>query len=312
MKQVVTALLIFIALASCAAPQTQEGPVPLPAETPQADMPNPASVYCEEQGHRLEIRTASDGSQTGYCIFPDGSECDEWAYFRGECEPAGTTTGELVIETYELIGRPDVETVRFTSVDGRTFTAADFEISTPFPSNQLEGTQLRFTATLDGDTLVAEQYSQSCNAEDCITVTRNGAETFRTDAGGVSPIPPLQGLWTYDDHWVLETNLFLEDKPFNGQILVDGTSLNQQNGYEESFNFQTIEGRPFYFFRRNGRVDSWFDGREIPLGYEDVPHYLCCGDSGFNPRARQGAVMFFANNADTWYFVRIIAPGVLK
>ena len=28
---------------------------------------------------------ASDGSQNGICVFPDGSECDEWAYFRGEC-----------------------------------------------------------------------------------------------------------------------------------------------------------------------------------------------------------------------------------
>jgi len=51
-------------------------------------MPNPASQYCEEQGYRFEIRTAADGSQTGYCIFTDGSECDEWAYFRGECGPA--------------------------------------------------------------------------------------------------------------------------------------------------------------------------------------------------------------------------------
>jgi len=44
-------------------------------------MPNPASVYCKEQGNKLEIRTA----QSGVCVFPDGSTCDEWAYFRGEC-----------------------------------------------------------------------------------------------------------------------------------------------------------------------------------------------------------------------------------
>jgi putative hemolysin len=52
-----------------------------------SSMPNPASVFCEEQGFKLEIRTANDGSQTGVCIFPDGSECDEWAFFRGECTP---------------------------------------------------------------------------------------------------------------------------------------------------------------------------------------------------------------------------------
>jgi putative hemolysin len=50
-------------------------------------MPNPASAFCEQQGYQSEIRTASDGSQAGVCIFPDGSECDEWAYFRGECQP---------------------------------------------------------------------------------------------------------------------------------------------------------------------------------------------------------------------------------
>jgi putative hemolysin len=56
--------------------------------TTQANMPNPASVYCEEGGNKLEIVTAEDGSQSGVCIFPDGSTCDEWAYFRGECGPA--------------------------------------------------------------------------------------------------------------------------------------------------------------------------------------------------------------------------------
>ena len=45
----------------------------------------PASVYCEQHGNKLEIHIASDGSQFGIYVFPDGSTCDEWAYFRGEC-----------------------------------------------------------------------------------------------------------------------------------------------------------------------------------------------------------------------------------
>ena len=54
-------------------------------EKPSVQMANPASVYCEQNGGNLEIRTAPDGGQTGYCKFSDGSECDEWAYFRKEC-----------------------------------------------------------------------------------------------------------------------------------------------------------------------------------------------------------------------------------
>jgi hypothetical protein len=56
-------------------------------------MPNPASVYCEQNGNTLEIQTASDGSQSSVCTFPDGSTCEEWAYFRGECGPGASGGG---------------------------------------------------------------------------------------------------------------------------------------------------------------------------------------------------------------------------
>lgn len=222
------------------------------------------------------------------------------------------TVDQLVIETYELAGKPNVELVRFTSTQGREFTTADFEISAPFPSKQLEGMPLRYAVTLNGDTIVAAQYAQACENGNCITVTRNDKEIFRTDAGEISPINPLQNLWTYDDHWILETNLFLADTPFNGQIFVDGVSLNQEYGYDEAFNFQTINGQPFYFYRHNGKVNAQFDGQKIPLGYDDVPHYLCCSDSGLNPRAWQNAVLFFGTIDETWHFIRIGAPAVFE
>lgn len=47
---------------------------------------NPASVFCEQNGGKLEIITATDGSQGGMCKFSDGSECEEWAFQRGECK----------------------------------------------------------------------------------------------------------------------------------------------------------------------------------------------------------------------------------
>lgn len=66
---------------------------PLPTSAPAEEvfesplgLPNPASKYCEDQGFKLEMRTDAQGT-TGYCIFPDGTECEEWAFFRGECGP---------------------------------------------------------------------------------------------------------------------------------------------------------------------------------------------------------------------------------
>lgn len=82
-------LILLILLASCTATPVQ--PTPIPSNTgelgshatSQVNLPNPASVHCQEQGYKNEIRTAPDGSQSGVCIFPDGSRCDEWAYYQG-------------------------------------------------------------------------------------------------------------------------------------------------------------------------------------------------------------------------------------
>jgi len=79
-----TLVLGVLALGACG--QSKATPTTSPT-TPPAGMPTPASVYCEQQGGKLEIRTDSAGGQYGVCIFSDGSECDEWAYFRGECSP---------------------------------------------------------------------------------------------------------------------------------------------------------------------------------------------------------------------------------
>jgi putative hemolysin len=80
------AALLFAGGCGPAASQEAED-VPTSAPTDAVGLPNPASVYCLEQGYKHEIRTGTDGSQSGVCIFPDGSECDEWAFYRGECGP---------------------------------------------------------------------------------------------------------------------------------------------------------------------------------------------------------------------------------
>jgi putative hemolysin len=66
------------------------GPEPPPGED-DGEIANPASVYCEEQGGTVVFRLDEEGGQRGICVFDDGSECDEWEFYRGECEP-GTHT----------------------------------------------------------------------------------------------------------------------------------------------------------------------------------------------------------------------------
>jgi putative hemolysin len=84
---------------------TTAAPRPTSTAKSSVAIPNPAAKYCADQGFKCETRTTADGSQYGVCKFPDGYECEEWAYYRGECEqgqytvaptptltPASTTT----------------------------------------------------------------------------------------------------------------------------------------------------------------------------------------------------------------------------
>ena len=101
---VVTLAIMGVALAAC------QQPVP-------PGMQDPSLVYCEEQGYRYEFRTlrepavevvtpapsteGADGTEVAppppreldrgisysVCIFPDGTECESWSFFRGECLP---------------------------------------------------------------------------------------------------------------------------------------------------------------------------------------------------------------------------------
>lgn len=94
---IVLGMLLVVACGAepTATPSTFDSPIiePTPTESTfesPLGLPNPASKFCEDQGYQLEIREEAAGS-TGYCIFPDGTECEEWAYYRGECEP-GTST----------------------------------------------------------------------------------------------------------------------------------------------------------------------------------------------------------------------------
>ncbi len=61
-------------------------------ELNKQELKNPASVYCVEHGGKLEIRSNKFG-EVGYCVFDDGSECEEWSFYQGECQK-GEKKGE--------------------------------------------------------------------------------------------------------------------------------------------------------------------------------------------------------------------------
>jgi len=95
MKKALLVIVLFWGILLTASCGAQSTPPPATGATEQLlesplGIPNPASKFCRDQGFQLEFRTDASGT-TGYCVFPDGSECEEWAYYRGECGPADKT-----------------------------------------------------------------------------------------------------------------------------------------------------------------------------------------------------------------------------
>lgn len=49
-------------------------------------MDNPAAQHCIDVGGRVEVVETGAG-QASVCVLPDGTRCDAWALYRGQCGP---------------------------------------------------------------------------------------------------------------------------------------------------------------------------------------------------------------------------------
>jgi putative hemolysin len=83
-------------------------------------VPNPAADYCTKLGYSW----TSDGN----CGFPDGTTCDEWSFYRGECGQAhsycNTHGGSISSTTEDLGGGTSVYAV--CDVNGKKCKESDF------------------------------------------------------------------------------------------------------------------------------------------------------------------------------------------
>jgi putative hemolysin len=117
---------MMLILSGCTKPANIPGtPQPSPGTpavtTPVSALANPAAVYCTEKNYGYEIRKYPDGGEYGVCILPGGIECEEWAYYHGDCPAVSipaTTPGTALANpaavfcesknyTYRIVTNPD-------------------------------------------------------------------------------------------------------------------------------------------------------------------------------------------------------------
>ncbi|MGE5617958.1 MAG: hypothetical protein ACM3US_01725 [Sphingomonadaceae bacterium] len=124
-------------------------------------------------------------------------------------------------------------------------------------------------------------------------VLRNGEVVHRFEAQFIVD-NPIKGLWSWDGHWVLEVD---------GEVVVDGESLNQQLGYDEIFGWRLLAGWPLYFFKKGDRIGLSYAGQILPHQYQEVIHYRCCEPAAFNLAGNDTMVWFHALKDGVWHYV---------
>ena len=225
--------------------------------------------------------------------------------------PLAIPTG-LAVEEYSLKQLPEAEytLLDFTYGDPRSIHSNQREQTFPDPYCSLD--EMKMCASLAGHQLMAEEVYSNDGSRGNVILSQDDVEIYRIAIGPGSPVNALRGLWVYDGHWALEAAMITEALQGNvmmvnpvGRIIVDGQILNDSRGYAEAFGFQTLNGHPFYFFKRHGRIGASYNGVEIPLDYDQLPHYGCCSNATLNPRRYKNMLDFFASRAGTWYYVEI-------
>ena len=224
------------------------------------------------------------------------------------CSPPNPASSsvDLIVEEHRLVAAPSTEPLAFTPVDGSMIEilalhAAERAKIVPDNSEFILGRHA-IRISLGSDLLTATETYSASDDRGGVIVTRNDQEIYRIDTGVPSPITGLRGLWVYDDHWVLETAYITPDA-YVGRLSRDGVLLRPLADDEEMFGFQLMAGRPFFFFNVDGNIRLSFDGQDIAVDYDEVPHYQCCSSATLNPLHAENMVAFFARRGDSWYYV---------
>jgi len=134
---------------------------------------NPASVYCGEQGGELSITKDTSGGEVGICTFKDGSSCEEWQFFRGECLPGNLKLVSSV--SYRCDDNKHIEASYFS---GPMPMAATGEM--PIPSGEVrltlsDGRKMNLPQTISASGI------RYANSDESVVFWSKGETAFMTE-----------------------------------------------------------------------------------------------------------------------------------
>ncbi|HSN78325.1 MAG TPA: beta-Ala-His dipeptidase, partial [Anaerolineae bacterium] len=158
------------------------------AETP-AQIANPASQNCLEQGGMLAIEERGDGGQFGVCTFEDNRQCEEWALLRGDCPLGG-----LKVTGYAT------PAARYCAITGGTYTitansgADDEQGACTLPDGGLCDAWDYYNGLCDASTAAPAEPASAMGASPAVTAARVSTATMAPLKDAVATMEP-QAVW---------------------------------------------------------------------------------------------------------------------
>ncbi len=126
-------------------------------------------------------------------------------------------------------------------------------------------------------------------------VTESGKVLYETSLPSNPVMNPIQTFQSWNGHWILEKD---------GEVIMDGKSLNKELSFDEIFDWQIIQGEPFFFVRenKNSSYSIVYAGQQLDQQYDDIAHYQCCEPAAFNPQGNDYMTWFYASRDGIWYY----------
>ena len=190
-------------------------------------------------------------------------------------------------------GSSQFQLVRKDSLEEWAYIAGGITHSRP----QFLGDDLTYVR-VNAETLTATPSTPGLG--NSLDVFRNGQVIYTARYFDRPAASGLIGFWTFGEHWALETV---------GRIVIDGQDLNAVNGYDASYEFHLLGGKPLFFFEQAGKLNVSYDGRTAVLPFQSVPHYGCCSGGMENPLQMGDQLMLlYASQGGNWFYIELAAP----
>lgn len=145
------------------------------------------------------------------------------------------------------------------------------------------------------DNNLNQNFTVDSDEDGRIAVKENGETIYEYASWELTGHNPWS-FCNWNDGWMMETQ---------GIVITNGHVLNHEIGFDEVFGWHIFNDGPLFFVREDNHYYIFYNGSVLPIGYDEITHYMCCAQHASNPRTNGDSTWFYGRRDGVWYKVTI-------